>query len=72
MNEVITDKRVIRDDAGSITDVKLYTNRGRVYEFAGRNAALAANSRFQRLQSITPASVEDIRHTISARGKRAA
>jgi len=68
MNEVITEKRVIRDDSGFyIVGVKLLTNRRRTYIFDGRGAALWANSHFQRLQSITPAECVGVQHVIEAR-----
>lgn len=68
MNEVITEKRVIRDDANIyIIGVKLLTNRKRTYLFEGRNAALWANSHFQRLQTISPALCADCPHVIEVR-----
>ncbi len=68
MNEVITEKRVIRDDQDIyIVGVKLLTNRKQTYIFEGRAPALWANSHFQKLQSITPAMCADVRHVIEQR-----
>ena len=68
MNEVITEKRVIRDDIGYyIVGIKLLTNGKRTYVFDGRGPALWANRTFQPMQSISPALVAEVRHTIEAR-----
>lgn len=68
MNDVITEKRVIRDDSGYyIVGVKLLTNHKRTYVFEGRTAALWANSHFQPLQSISPAMCVGVQHVIEAR-----
>jgi len=66
MNEVIIEKRVIRD-GDSIVAVDLLTNLKRIYAFTERGPALWANSRFQRLQSISPAMCAEVRHAIEAR-----
>lgn len=68
MNEVITEKRVVRDESGIyIVGVKLLTNHKRVYVFDGRAPALWANRTFQPLQTISPALCVEVRHVIEAR-----
>jgi hypothetical protein len=62
-NEIITNKFVDRDMAGWIVGVERSTNRKRTFKFDGRDVALWANARYQRLQSINPADIT-VRHTV--------
>ncbi len=62
-NEIITSKFVDRDMAGYIVGIELSTSRKRTFKFDGREPALWANARYQRLQTISPTDIT-VKHTV--------